>query len=92
MGIEEQKSLVQWYIFNLILTKVSVILIWVLTGFLIGEAVLKFRHPPEVINAKMMLVLSCVGLVVNIMYLRPFKLIQINYNFQYWSSPQEHQC
>lgn len=45
----------------------SIAIVWLITIFLLTEAVTRIQHP-EPINAPLMFVLSLVGLLVNIWY------------------------
>ena len=47
---------------------VSVLIIWVLTGILVYEAVIRVKNPDYTINPVVMLITSGAGVVVNIMY------------------------
>ena len=47
---------------------VSVLIIWVLTGVVVYEAVLRVIHPERFeINANIMLITACVGVYVNVL-------------------------
>ena len=77
-----QQSLMQWYISHkscdchrtLILISaevvgavVSVLIIWVLTGVLVYEAVLRCIHQEFEVEANIMLITACVGVFVNVL-------------------------
>ena len=46
---------------------VSVLIIWVLTGVLLYEAVLRVIHRDFEVNADIMLITACVGVFVNVL-------------------------
>ncbi len=46
---------------------VSVLIIWVLTGVLVYEAVLRSIHQDYDIDADIMLITACVGVFVNVL-------------------------
>ena len=46
---------------------VSVLIIWVLTGVLVYEAVLRVIHQTFEVDANIMLITACVGVFVNVL-------------------------
>ena len=46
---------------------VSVLIIWVLTGVLVYEAILRIIHRNFEVNANIMLITACVGVYVNVL-------------------------
>ena len=46
---------------------VSVLIIWVLTGVLVYEAVLRVIHQNFEVDANIMLITACVGVFVNVL-------------------------
>ena len=47
---------------------VSVLIIWVITGVLFYEAVLRVIHPERFeVNADIMLITACIGVYVNVL-------------------------
>ena len=46
---------------------VSVLIIWVLTGVLVYEAILRVIHRTFEVNANIMLITACVGVFVNVL-------------------------
>ena len=46
---------------------ISVLIIWLITGILVYEAVLRIIHYDEVIDADIMLITACVGVFVNVL-------------------------
>ena len=49
----------------------SISLVWALTIYLVVEAIDRLRNPTE-INGKVMFIVSCLGLLVNILYVTRF--------------------
>ena len=46
---------------------ISVLLIWVLTGVLVYEAILRVINRDYIINADVMLIISCAGVFLNVL-------------------------
>ncbi|KYQ90837.1 putative zinc transporter [Tieghemostelium lacteum] len=45
---------------------VSVLMIWALTGVLVYEGIQRVMHPPEVVDGKIMFIIACGGLLINV--------------------------
>ena len=67
-GIEVMSDCVMlYYIIEVMGAVISVLIIWLITGILVYEAVLRIIHYDEVIDADIMLITACVGVFVNVL-------------------------
>ena len=46
---------------------ISVLIIWLITGVLVYEAILRILHYDKKINADIMLITACTGVFVNVL-------------------------